>query len=57
MDGLLFDTETLSQEAIVRAAADGGHDVATDVFNRTIGLSRGRSAGRCSFRILAKVSR
>jgi hypothetical protein len=39
MDGLLFDTETLSQEAIVLAAAEGGHDVATDVFNRTIGLS------------------
>jgi HAD superfamily hydrolase (TIGR01509 family) len=39
MDGLLFDTEALSQEAIVRAAAEGGHHVATDVFIRTIGLS------------------
>jgi len=38
MDGLLFDTETLSQEAIVLAAAEGGHDVAPDVFTRTIGL-------------------
>jgi HAD superfamily hydrolase (TIGR01509 family) len=38
MDGLLFDTETLSQEAIVLAAAEGGHDVAPDLFNRTIGL-------------------
>src|ERR1700741_4330236 len=37
MDGLLFDTETLSQEAIVLAAAEGGHDVAPDLFNRTIG--------------------
>jgi beta-phosphoglucomutase-like phosphatase (HAD superfamily) len=38
MDGLLFDTETLSQKAIVLAAAEGGHDVAPDVFTRTIGL-------------------
>jgi beta-phosphoglucomutase-like phosphatase (HAD superfamily) len=38
MDGLLFDTETLSQEAIVLAAAEGGHDVAPDVFTQTIGL-------------------
>jgi len=33
MDGLLFDTETLVQEAIVLAAAEGRHDVAADVFN------------------------
>ena len=26
MDGLLFDTETLYQEAILLAAAEGGHD-------------------------------
>jgi beta-phosphoglucomutase-like phosphatase (HAD superfamily) len=38
MDGLLFDTETLSQEAIVLAAAEGGQNVAPDVFTRTIGL-------------------
>jgi beta-phosphoglucomutase-like phosphatase (HAD superfamily) len=38
MDGLLFDTETLSREAIVRAAAEGGHDVPPDVSNRTIAL-------------------
>jgi len=38
MDGLLFDTEVLYQEAIHLAAAEGGHEVAIDVFNRTVGL-------------------
>jgi HAD superfamily hydrolase (TIGR01509 family) len=38
MDGLLFDTEVLYQEAILLAADEGGHEVATDVFNRTVGL-------------------
>ncbi len=37
MDGLLFDTETLYQEAILLAAAEGGHELALDIFNRTIG--------------------
>jgi beta-phosphoglucomutase-like phosphatase (HAD superfamily) len=30
MDGLLFDTETLYQEAILLAAAEGGHELALD---------------------------
>jgi HAD superfamily hydrolase (TIGR01509 family) len=38
MDGLLFDTETLYQEAVLVAAAEGGHDVTSGIFNRTIGL-------------------
>jgi HAD superfamily hydrolase (TIGR01509 family) len=38
MDGLLFDTETLYQEAIILAAAEGGHEVAQEVFSRTVGL-------------------
>jgi len=38
MDGLLFDTEALYQEAILLAAAEGGHTVAGDIFNRTVGL-------------------
>jgi HAD superfamily hydrolase (TIGR01509 family) len=38
MDGLLFDTETLYQEAITLAAAEGGHEVAQQVFSRTVGL-------------------
>jgi HAD superfamily hydrolase (TIGR01509 family) len=38
MDGLLFDTEALYQEAILVAAAEGGHDATSGVFTRTIGL-------------------
>src|ERR1700688_1069344 len=38
MDGLLFDTEALYQEAILLAAAEGGHEVAIDVFNQTVGV-------------------
>jgi HAD superfamily hydrolase (TIGR01509 family) len=38
MDGLLLDTETLYQEAILLAAAEGGHEIAGDIFNRTIGV-------------------
>jgi len=38
MDGLLFDTEALYQQAIILAAAEGGHKVASDVFSRTVGL-------------------
>ena len=38
MDGLLFDTETLYQEAALAAAAEGGHDATSGIFSRTIGL-------------------
>lgn len=38
MDGLLFDTERLYQEAIVLAAAEGGHAVSPEVFKGTVGL-------------------
>lgn len=38
MDGLLFDTETLYQEAILLAAAEGGYEVEPDFFSRTVGL-------------------
>jgi HAD superfamily hydrolase (TIGR01509 family) len=38
MDGLLFDTEALYQEASVVAATEGGHDVTSGILNRTIGL-------------------
>jgi HAD superfamily hydrolase (TIGR01509 family) len=38
MDGLLFDTEALYQEAILIAAAEGGHAVEGDIFSRTIGV-------------------
>lgn len=38
MDGLLFDTETLYQEAAMLAAAEGGHDVGSGIIHRLIGL-------------------
>jgi HAD superfamily hydrolase (TIGR01509 family) len=38
MDGLLFDTEALYQEAAILAAADGGHDVCSGILSQTIGL-------------------
>jgi beta-phosphoglucomutase-like phosphatase (HAD superfamily) len=38
MDGLLFDTETLYQEALLLAAAERGHEVAPDFFTQTVGL-------------------
>jgi HAD superfamily hydrolase (TIGR01509 family) len=38
MDGLLFDTEALYQEASVVAAAEGGYDVTSGIFSHTIGL-------------------
>jgi hypothetical protein len=38
MDGLLFDTEALYQEASLVAAAEAGHDATSGIFSRTIGL-------------------
>jgi HAD superfamily hydrolase (TIGR01509 family) len=38
MDGLLFDTETLYQEAAVLAAEEGGHDVSSGIILRLVGL-------------------
>jgi HAD superfamily hydrolase (TIGR01509 family) len=38
MDGLLFDTEKLYQEALLLAAAERGHDVDADIFSRMIGV-------------------
>jgi HAD superfamily hydrolase (TIGR01509 family) len=38
MDGLLFDSETLYQEAIALAAAEGGYEVAIEIFSQTVGL-------------------
>jgi beta-phosphoglucomutase-like phosphatase (HAD superfamily) len=38
MDGLLFDTETLYQEALLFAAAEWGQEVAPGFFTQTVGL-------------------
>ena len=37
MDGLLFDTEALYQEAVLIAATEGGHEATSGIFSRTIG--------------------
>jgi HAD superfamily hydrolase (TIGR01509 family) len=38
MDGLLFDTETLYQEAALLAATEGGHDISSGIILRLVGL-------------------
>jgi beta-phosphoglucomutase-like phosphatase (HAD superfamily) len=40
MDGLLFDTEALWQEALLSAAAEGGHEVADELYSKSIGVRR-----------------
>jgi HAD superfamily hydrolase (TIGR01509 family) len=40
MDGLLFDTEALWQEALLAAGAEGGREIPDEVFNRSIGVRR-----------------
>jgi HAD superfamily hydrolase (TIGR01509 family) len=40
MDGLLFDTEALWNEALLSAAAEGGHEVADELVSRSIGVRR-----------------
>jgi HAD superfamily hydrolase (TIGR01509 family) len=39
MDGLMFNTESLYRDAILAAAADGGHDVPLPFYLSTIGMS------------------
>jgi beta-phosphoglucomutase-like phosphatase (HAD superfamily) len=42
MDGLLFDTEALWQEALLSAAAEGGNEIriSDEVYNKSIGVRR-----------------
>jgi HAD superfamily hydrolase (TIGR01509 family) len=40
MDGLLFDTEALWQEALLSAAAEDGHVIPDEVFDKSIGVRR-----------------
>lgn len=40
MDGLLFDTETLWQDALLAAAAEAGHAIPDEVYNQSIGVRR-----------------
>ena len=55
MDGLLFDTETLYQEAAILAAADGGHDAPSGVFGQTMAYP-GPIAEPFSWRISGRLS-
>ena len=45
MDGLLFDTEALYQQAFLEAARLGGYDVPADVIRQTIGVPWVRGRG------------
>jgi HAD superfamily hydrolase (TIGR01509 family) len=38
MDGLLFNTESLYQDAVMLAAAEGGHQMVPDLFRQMVGL-------------------
>ena len=40
MDGLLFDTEALWQEALLAAAAEAGREIPDEVYNQSIGVRR-----------------
>jgi HAD superfamily hydrolase (TIGR01509 family) len=40
MDGLLFDTEALWQEALLAAAAEGGREIPDEVYSQSIGVRR-----------------
>lgn len=40
MDGLLFDTEALWQEALLSAAAEGGREIPDQIYNGSIGVRR-----------------
>jgi len=45
MDGLLFDTEALWQEALLSAASEGGREIPDEVYNKSIGVRRSQCRG------------
>jgi HAD superfamily hydrolase (TIGR01509 family) len=45
MDGLLFDTEALWQEALLAAAVQGGHEIPDEVYRKSIGVRRSQCRG------------
>lgn len=45
MDGLLFDTEALWQEALLAAAAEGGREIPDEVYGKSIGVRRSQCRG------------
>ncbi len=56
MDGLLFDTEALWQEALLSAAAEGGHAIPDEVYNKSIGVRRSQCRGLFPYRTSAMIS-
>jgi HAD superfamily hydrolase (TIGR01509 family) len=45
MDGLLFDTEALWQEALLSAGAEGGREIPDEIYNKSIGVRRSQCRG------------
>jgi HAD superfamily hydrolase (TIGR01509 family) len=45
MDGLLFDTEALWQEALLSAAAEAGREIPDEVYTQSIGVRRSQCRG------------
>jgi HAD superfamily hydrolase (TIGR01509 family) len=45
MDGLLFDTEALWQEALLAAAAEAGREIPDEVYSQSIGVRRSQCKG------------
>lgn len=45
MDGLLFDTEALWQEALLSAAAERSHDIPDEIYKKSIGVRRSQTRG------------
>jgi beta-phosphoglucomutase-like phosphatase (HAD superfamily) len=40
LDGLLFDTESLWQKALLAAAAEAGHEITDEIYSKSIGVRR-----------------
>ena len=45
MDGLLFDTEALWQDALLAAGAEAGHAIPDEVYTQSIGVRRSQCGG------------
>lgn len=43
MDGLLFDTEALWQEALLSAAAERSHEIPAEIYKKSIGVRRSQT--------------
>ncbi len=57
MDGLLFETEALWQEALLSAAAEGGHEVADELFSKSIGVPGPVPTAACNRHLIVSNDR